>query len=32
MLIHQARAAFEAWFGVLPEASPALMHDVQATL
>ena len=32
MLIHQARAAFEAWFGVLPEATPALLHDVQATL
>jgi len=32
MLIHQARAAFEAWFGVLPEASPALLEAVQATL
>jgi shikimate dehydrogenase len=32
MLIHQARAAFEAWFGVLPEASPALLDTVQATL
>ncbi|MFM6992780.1 MAG: shikimate dehydrogenase [Rhodoferax sp.] len=32
MLIHQARPAFEAWFGVLPEASPALLDAVQATL
>jgi len=32
MLIHQARPAFEAWFGVLPEASEALLHAVQATL
>ena len=32
MLIHQARPAFEAWFGVLPEASEALLHAVQARL
>ena len=32
MLIHQARAAFGAWFGVLPEATPALLDEVQATL
>ena len=32
MLIHQARAAFEAWFGVLPSASPALLQAVQDTL
>jgi shikimate dehydrogenase len=32
MLIHQARPAFEAWFGVLPEATPALLRDVQAAL
>jgi shikimate dehydrogenase len=32
MLIHQARPAFEAWFGVLPEASEALLYAVQARL
>ena len=32
MLIHQARPAFESWFGVLPEASPALLQKVQASL
>ena len=32
MLIHQARPAFEAWFGVLPEASESLLSEVQATL
>ena len=32
MLIHQARPAFEAWFGVLPGPSPALLDAVQATL
>ena len=29
MLLHQARAA---WFGVLPEVSPALFEQIQATL
>ena len=28
MLIHQARAAFAAWFGVRPEASVALRHQL----
>ena len=32
MLLHQARAAFEAWFGVLPAATPTLRAKVQATL
>ena len=32
MLIHQARPAFEAWFGVLPQATPALWAAVSATL
>lgn len=31
MLIHQASAAFEAWFGLLPTASAALLQDLQAT-
>jgi shikimate dehydrogenase len=32
MLLHQARPAFEAWFGVLPEVSPALRTMMEATL
>jgi len=32
MLIHQARPAFEAWFGVLPQTTPALWAAVTATL
>ena len=32
MLIHQARPAFESWFGALPEASEALLHAVQARI
>ena len=32
MLIHQARPAFEAWFGVLPQTTPALWAAVIATL
>lgn len=31
MLLNQARPAFEAWFGVLPEISPALLAKVHAT-
>ena len=31
MLIHQARPAFEAWFGVMPAASPELYQNVLAT-
>ena len=30
MLVHQARPAFEAWFGLLPTVSPALLQDLQA--
>ena len=32
MLIHQARPAFQAWFGVRPEASPELYATVLKTL
>ncbi len=32
MLLHQARPAFAAWFGVLPEITPALRAEVEATL
>jgi shikimate dehydrogenase len=31
MLIHQARAAFQAWFGIMPEATPELRARVEAT-
>jgi len=31
MLLNQARPAFEAWFGVLPEITPALRAAIQAT-
>jgi shikimate dehydrogenase len=32
MLMHQARPAFEAWFGVLPEITPALRAKLEASL
>ena len=32
MLIHQARPAFEAWFGVAPQASPELYKKVLSSL
>jgi shikimate dehydrogenase len=32
MLLHQARPAFNAWFGVMPEVTPALRQKVEATL
>ncbi|MFY9655487.1 MAG: shikimate dehydrogenase [Methylocystis sp.] len=32
MLIHQARPAFRDWFGVMPEATPALRDLIVATL
>jgi shikimate dehydrogenase len=32
MLIHQARPAFEAWFGVMPEVTPELYAEVLASL
>ncbi len=32
MLVHQARAAFESWFGVLPTASTDLFSKLKATL
>jgi shikimate dehydrogenase len=31
MLIHQARPAFQSWFGTLPQVSTALMHKVLAS-
>ena len=32
MLLHQARPGFAAWFGVMPEVTPALWQTVMATL
>ena len=32
MLLHQARPAFHAWFGVMPEVTPALYQKLWATL
>jgi shikimate dehydrogenase len=31
MLLHQARPAFKAWFGVMPEITPDLRATIQAT-
>ncbi len=32
MLLHQARPAFKAWFGVMPEVTPDLRAMIEATL
>jgi shikimate dehydrogenase len=32
MLLNQARPAFNAWFGVMPEISPELVQAIMATL
>lgn len=32
MLIHQARPAFSAWFGIMPEATPAIRAMMESTL
>ncbi len=32
MLLHQARPAFAAWFGVLPAITPALRAEIEATI
>ncbi len=31
MLLHQARPGFAAWFGVMPEITPALRQAIAAT-
>ena len=31
MLLNQARPAFRAWFGVMPEITPELRAAIQAT-
>jgi shikimate dehydrogenase len=32
MLLHQARPAFKAWFGILPEVTAELRQSIEATL
>ena len=32
MLLHQARPAFEAWFGILPDVTPELRRVMEASL
>jgi shikimate dehydrogenase len=32
ILLHQARPAFQHWFGVLPEVTPGLRRMIEATL
>ncbi len=32
MLLHQARPAFRAWFGVMPEVTPELRRKIEATI
>lgn len=32
MLLHQARPAFNSWFGVMPEVTPALYEKIIATI
>ncbi|GAB3495410.1 shikimate dehydrogenase [Curvibacter fontanus] len=32
MLLHQARPAFRHWFGVMPEVTPELRRQIEATL
>jgi shikimate dehydrogenase len=32
MLLHQARPAFNAWFGVMPEVSENLRQEVLSTI
>ena len=32
MLLHQARPSFEAWFGVLPDITPAMRSAIEATI
>ena len=32
LLLNQARPAFHAWFGVMPEVTPELRRMIEATL
>jgi shikimate dehydrogenase len=32
MLLNQARPAFKAWFGVMPEITPDLRQSIEATI
>jgi shikimate dehydrogenase len=31
MLLHQARPAFQAWFGIMPKVTPDLIKKITAT-
>jgi shikimate dehydrogenase len=31
LLLNQARPAFQAWYGVLPDITPGLLRAIQAT-
>jgi shikimate dehydrogenase len=31
MLLHQARPAFHAWFGIMPEVTPELRAMIEGT-
>jgi shikimate dehydrogenase len=31
LLLNQARIAFKAWFGVMPEVTPELIKAIEAT-
>jgi shikimate dehydrogenase len=32
MLLHQARPAFQAWFGTMPEVTQDLRKSIEATI
>jgi shikimate dehydrogenase len=32
MLLHQARPAFQAWFGIDPEITPEIRQAIEATI
>jgi len=32
MLLHQARPAFQSWFGIFPEVTPELRAVIEATI
>ncbi len=32
MLLHQARPAFQAWFGIMPKVTPRLRAEIEATI
>jgi shikimate dehydrogenase len=32
MLLHQARPAFRSWFGILPDVTPELRAQIEASI